>query len=184
MLRDQWFVVCSCKIYFVHGAGPGGAGRKDGGHLAKGSVMSRRGPWLLISGSHGQEPRLVEGVVLPSHRPLQHFLDSVALYSSLQAPPHHPPTFTAGQLSFPVQLLYREGLETEVEGGGSELARALLSCTCHFSSRLSYTRQLALPTRFRLSGMKVNGGGGSSVAWTSGRGWEDRGHRDELGGTA
>lgn len=68
--------------------------------------------------------------------------------------------------------------------GGSELARALLSCTCRFSSRLSYTWWLALPPGFRLSGMKVGGGGGGSVAWTSGSGWEERRSRAELGAGA
>lgn len=53
--------------------------------------------------------------------------------------PAPPPTCAPGQLSFPVRLLCNEGLEAEVEGGGSELALALFSCTCRFSSRLSYT---------------------------------------------
>lgn len=94
------------------------------------------------------------------------------------------PAVAAGQLNFPVRLLCTDGLEAKVEGGGSELARALLSCTCRFSSRLSYTWWLVLPPGFRLSGTKVGGGGESSAAWTSGRRWEERESRAGLGAGA
>lgn len=110
----------------VRGMGQGGRGRRREGDTG-----------FSCREAKSRDPGWEEEGAIPSHRTSQRFLDFVALYSSLHAPP--PPVFPAGQWSFPFRLLCREGLEAEVQGGGRELARALLSWTCRFSSRLSYT---------------------------------------------
>lgn len=68
-----------------------------------------------------------------------------------------------------------------MEGGGSELVRVLFFCICRFSFRLSYIWWLVLFFGFRLSGIKVGGGGESLVVWISGRRWEERESRVGLG---
>ena len=131
-------VVSQCKSYVVHGADQEGllaaAWPLSQGvpHTKKGTLVShfRKPRAGTQAGRRSGTPTLQTTTVFPGL--------CFSLFLSLHALPHtpHPP---AGQLSFSVWLLCREGLKVEVEAGGSELDLALLFCTCRFSSRLSYT---------------------------------------------
>lgn len=131
-------VVSQCRIYVVHGADQEGL-LAAAWPLNQGVPRTKKGTLV----SHFRKPRAGTQAGRRSGTPTQQtttvFLGlCFPLFFSLHALPRapYPP---AGQLSFPVWLLCREGLEEVVEAGGSELDLAPLSCTCRFSSRLSYT---------------------------------------------
>lgn len=132
--RDQWRGTCFGKICL----GPWcGTRRRD---LQAGLRPPHHGePHAKLAAPHFRErrqgSRLAEVALLQTTTAFPGLCCSLFLFQC----PAPPPTGAPGQQSFPARLLCKEGLEAEVEGGGSELALALFSCTCRFSSTLSYT---------------------------------------------